>query len=196
MATIRERFHMSTGENVMNLAVVIPMTGDLLSTCLKAWEMLDKRFSIRNISSRSVFPHLTLVAGTVKPSHALASALNDLQDNVRTQPLISDGLGVFVNDTPVIYLRWQHRKELLNLRQIIAKTLESHWVAPHEFCDPQRWVAKTTIGALDTRYEDLGKILVALRQFNFSQDMALERLDVLEYNIDGERSFDIASLES
>jgi 2'-5' RNA ligase len=152
--------------------------------------------SIRKISSRSVFPHLTLVAGTVKPSHALASALNDLQDNVRTQSLISDGLGVFVRDTPVIYLRWQHSKELLNLRQIIAKTLESHWVVPHEFCDPQRWVAKTTIGALDTRYEDLGNILAALRQLNFSQDLALERLDVLEYNVDGERSFDIASLES
>ena len=180
----------------MNLAVVIPMTGDLLGTCLKAWELLDRRFSIRNISSRSLLPHLTLVAGTVKPSNALASALNDLQANVRTQSLISDGLGVFVRDAPVIYLRWQHSKELLNLRQTIAKTLESHWVAPQEFCDPQRWLAKTTIGALDTRYEDLGEILEALRQLNFPQDLALERLDILEYNGDGERSFDIASLVS
>jgi len=163
-----------------HLAVVIPLSGDILTQTLKCWDMLSQKFHIEHLSSNSVCPHITISSGDCvdkeKFKHAVYSCLPQcVPINMRT-----NGLGVFVKKEPVIYIRWFLSRELFDMCKVLKKSLRDVWVKTSESSLDELWLPKSTLALKDTSYDQLSLVLNELNLYNFEQSMAVDKLTLLE----------------
>ncbi len=170
-----------------NYAVVIKLTGEILENSLLAWDILNKKFKVRYISSRSPFPHITLSAGQC---HVLENVFKEVKEAAAEYSpfeIHSNGLGVFVKKSPVIYIRWTHSKQLYNLFNFLENSFKKTWEKPEKNFQSEYWLAKTTLAYSDVSYSDLPFVLEFLRTIDFEKQMVAEGLSLVEYDKEGER---------
>lgn len=164
-----------------NYALVIPTSGEMNKVCVDAWRVLSKGFGLNYTPSISVYPHLTLTGGsTNKPESEVISTWEQKIKRGGFQ-LRGNGLGVFINEAVTIYVRWPLTSSLKalyddssNLYAPICKFFpKSVW--------REYWVPKTTIAHFDMFYANLQDVLNELKEFDFTHEMQVKELSIVEY---------------
>ncbi len=165
------------------LAFVIELNGDIESSARQAWLALDNELNIHYIANSTPCPHLTLAAEFMGDIDAIAQIAQKLCQRVTPFTIESAGLGVFVAQSPVIYIRWTLTKELIQLQKRISTelTMASQTGIVNGYNSNLNWIAKSTLAFQDTKYEDLPRMLELLRHFNFTQHMKITEISLYRY---------------
>ena len=162
------------------LAVVIPLSGALLAQTLKCWDMLSEKYNLKYHSSHSVCPHITISSGRCVSRELFKEAVYSCIPQCTQITIKSNGLGVFVKESPVIYIRWFLSNELNNLSRLFQEKLISIWSETDDSSMRELWLPKSTLALKDTSYEQLPSVLDGLTQYNFEQSMVVDKLTLLE----------------
>ena len=158
----------------------------------QAWHMLDDKFGLKYISSRSDTPHLTILHDFKAEKQLMCTELEELSKKLTTFKITGNGLGIFVSSTPVIYIRWDINQQLLDL----ADSLRNHL----SFVDKKinlNWIPRSTLAFKDTNYDNLSQILMELQKLDFKREMVVDTLCLIEYSLEmGEKIIAHFKLES
>tara|TARA_B100000959_G_scaffold244238_1_gene268061 strand:+ start:107 stop:463 length:357 start_codon:yes stop_codon:yes gene_type:complete len=111
---------------IVKNALVINLNGEIKIAALKAWEELRNKFSIKYISSRSPCPHIAIIYDfEIIKYETFKSRITRFCNNMTSFIVSARGLGVFVAETPVVYLRWRVNKYLTLLKNNLSNFLKS-----------------------------------------------------------------------
>ena len=165
------------------LAFVIELNGGIESSAREAWRALDNELNIHYIANSTPCPHLTLAAEFTGDINAIAQMTQGLCQQVTPFTIDSAGLGIFLTQSPVLYIRWTLIEELIQLQKMISTelTLATQSGIVDGYNANLNWIAKSTLAFQDTAYEDLPRILELLRHFNFVQRMKVTEISLYRY---------------
>ena len=171
--------------NLKHLAVVIGLTGTMLDENLRAWSMLKDDFDISFISSHSREPHITISSGNCSTIDALKKAVTSSLENFAPFEIQGNGLGIFVKETPVLYIRWIITKELARLFSYYENALQTVWQSISKTTQSGMWTPKSTLAFCDISYKQLPGIIAELEGYDFEQTMTVDGITLLEV-VEGE----------
>lgn len=167
------------------IAIVITFDNKTNIKLLNSWKILKKKFDIKFISSRSPKPHLTLKSGYIKNISPLVEKLK--KKKIKKFKLNSQGLGIFANKNPLLYIRWVQSKKLIKLYNYIDKISSVNFINKSKNSEYFQWVAKTSIAFKDFKYENLPKILNNLNEIRLLKNIEVQKIEVMEINKQGEK---------
>jgi len=166
------------------LAVVIELNGEMLDSALTAWNELENNLSVKFISSMSHAPHITLESNIQCEYKELSKIVSNVASRISAFSIKGNGLGVFVVDTPVVYIRWSKNNELLHLKTMLKDSLNTAY--KHDevelYNEDVNWLAKTTLAYKDSSYDKLSDILSVCRLSHFKYTMQVTELSIYEYS--------------
>ena len=171
---------------MLKMAVVINLTGLIQASAYSAWTMLREQYGVSFISSRSQCPHIAMSAGTVDTSEALLDRLGTCVQNYRPFTIQGNGLGIYVRESPVIYIRWNMTETFFKFHQKLSEDLSATWLEPSRNTQPYYWEPKTSLAYSDSAYLGLGDVVQDLKSFNFETEMTVSQLLALELTGHGE----------
>lgn len=170
-----------------NYAIVINLGGNMLVAARKGWYALRDKFHVEYISSRSSCPHITLSAGNCTlPETDVVGLVKEIAAGVRSFEISGRGLGIFVLETPLVYVRWVLSGELNDLYAMFQGSLKGIWGELETSYSPEMWLPKTTLAFRDISYDQLPKVLAELQKFEFAQPMLVQKLSLLAFGEQGE----------
>lgn len=170
----------------MNVAIVLNLDGQLLKTVYEAQEILLSNFNIKHQKNNQVTPHINICSGNI-----LDKNVDQFLDKIKKfnqtffinkYKIYSNGLGVFVFDNPVTYLRYFNNDILLKLRNHMFKKLFL-WEKIDQSVLKNLWIPKTTIAHKDTTIQSLSSIIQAICHLNFRDSIEIKQLNLIEYEI-------------
>lgn len=175
------------------LAVVVELQGQLEGLARKVWKELEEEVCVKYIPSLSPAPHIALEYGFKAEYNRLEELLTNVSSRFSSFSINGMGLGVFVDDTPVVHIRWQMNKHFLGLKNTLSTGLlranKQGFITEYE--SDENWQAKTTLAYKDSSYEKLNQILSIARPYNFRQKMIVNGISLYEYsNEKGEQKLD------
>ncbi len=167
-------------------ALVIPLTGSINVACQEAWERLDAEYGAKYVSSRCLFPYLPLYAGSTGRSAEIVFSVWREGVASRTIDLMSDGLGVFLFGSPILYVRWPRTEALSEIYAEAMKSYSPICGSPAISTRPEYWTPKTTLAGTDTSVDNLSGMLKCLDGIDFFQSFRATEMAILEYDKDRE----------
>ena len=181
-------------------ALVLDLNGDMLNNSIIAMNIWLERFAINYIFSTSPCPHIVIDAGFYVNDidnfqRSLEIALNDISEFT----IHGRGLGVFVAATPVVHIRWFVDEKFNKFRCQISNCLAGlqNQGVISDYRSDLNWVAKTTLGYEDTRYDKLSEIISSVKGINFKRSMDAENLSLYEYSrMEGQKQLATLKLKS
>tara|TARA_Y100000589_G_C27105487_1_gene609892 strand:+ start:278 stop:826 length:549 start_codon:yes stop_codon:yes gene_type:complete len=148
----------------------------------KTWHILYKNYGINFISSNSGLPHITLISGLQeKNKEEIIYTISSSITSKKSIKICSKGLGVFLIETPLVYLRWKNNKQLIELRNILLNNLVKNKLVNNNL--NSEWIAKTTICYKDLSYEDNFTNIILTIKGMFTEDFneEVKRLVLIRY---------------
>ena len=142
--------------------------------------MLSRKHNLKYHSSHSVCPHITISSGNCVSRERFKKAVYSCLPQCRPITIKSNGLGIFVKEAPVIYIRWFLSRELSDLCRLFQKRLKNVWSETDEASMKEVWLPKSTLALKDTLYEQLPLVLNDLNLYDFEQSMVVDKLTLLE----------------
>ena len=187
------------GKDDKKNALVIEIKGDMSHKANVATNLLSDLFSINYISSRSPSLHICLDAEfIINDLDYFQSSLAKVLINIPTFTIIGRGLGIFVAETPVVYIRWHISEKLLHFKHLVSNFLnhsQNEGVISNYSID-LNWIPKTTLAYQDTSYKALSDIISAIFHIDFSSSMDVDSLFTYEYSIkNGEKRLSTLQLK-
>ncbi|MEQ8248670.1 MAG: hypothetical protein RID42_13425 [Alphaproteobacteria bacterium] len=176
-------------------ALVIPLTGPIDDACQEAWALLAAEYGVKYISSRCPFPYLPLYAGSTKRSAETVFSVWREGVSSRTIDLRSDGLGVFLFNSPILYVRWLRTEALSTIYAEAMKSYGPICGSPAISTQPEYWTPKTTLAGTDTSVDNLSGMLDCIEGIDFLQSFRATELAILEFDENGESVVSRFSLE-
>ena len=163
------------------VAIAFGFKGVLYEKILEAQKILKNHLNIKYMSIDHSLPHITLISGKSKNTNLLYNALK--KNNFKKFKIKSPGLGIFANNKPNLYLRWEsgiNKKKIT--KSIIKKTSPFFSSIDHNSKD-ELWVAKTTIAWNDLKYSHFEELYKKI-QFMFStHSTIIKSIYVIDYTI-------------
>ncbi len=151
------------------LAAVIELSGKMKE---EAYESLRRLKEVQNISfiyENSPCPHLMLVSGIpFDDRHLMERALDSICSHQNNFDIIGNGLGIFVREQPVLYIRWSIDQKIINLQKSLLTELR----LPTDF----NWIAKTSLAYKDTSYSKLEQSLTLLMDLEYSSTLVVSSI--------------------
>ena len=142
--------------------------------------MLSGKYNLKYHSSHSVIPHITISSGRCVSRELFKEAVYSCIPQCTQITIKSNGLGIFVKEAPVIYIRWFLSRELSDLCRLFQKRLKNVWSETDEASMKEVWLPKSTLALKDTLYEQLPLVLNDLNLYDFEQSMVVDKLTLLE----------------
>ena len=170
-------------------AIVVPLSGSIQTIVLETLELLKIKYNIEYLYSRSKIPHITILAGIPfnNSETELINLLIKAKKNTKPFTLHSYGLGIFVLDSPLIYLRWKKTQNIQILYDLLFKKMSSYFSQIETSCMPEIWQPKTSLAYKDTKKSNLIDIItIELSKIIHQQSMKVEELFLLKYDSYGE----------
>ena len=93
-----------------------------------------------------------------------------------------NGLAVFLNIHPTIFIRWKKMKKLKILYQKCLMFFKNFFSNYHESCNPEIWLPKTTIATNDTNLRQLNEISDIVFPFEFPKITNVSYLCLLSFD--------------
>lgn len=167
-------------------AIIINLNGELEQQARKGWQLLKHNLSIKFIASNSPCPHITLESGFYGNQNSVLEAMSKVAKKTLPFTIKANGLGVFVQESPVIHIRWVNNKALIQLRQALAKELiERSCDNPTDsifaYQANANWIPKTTLAFKDSSYDTLPETLRILKPLVFDSILEVKELALYEY---------------
>ena len=166
------------------VAIVITFDKKTNTKIFDSWRILKKKFNIKFISSRSPKPHLTIKSGFVRNIPYFLQKLK--KKKFKKLKLNSLGLGIFANQNPLLYIRWEQSKKLLELYNSIDKICSENFFKKSKNSEYFHWVAKTSIAFKDFKYHNLSKILKNLEKIKLLKNIQVQKIEVMKIDKNGE----------
>ena len=165
-------------------AVVVELNGLMSESAKAAWRVLEKSYKIKFISSNSTNPHLTLISGFSGNLESIVSMLKKFISKCKGFKIRGNGLGVFLTDSPVVFIRWLLTQEFYEFTTRLSNTLMDLQQVKliNGFVPNYNWLAKSTIAYKDVNLSQLSNILHDLECYNFNAPMLVNNLCLYEYN--------------
>ena len=166
------------------LAVAIVPGKRVCENIKKTWNILDKNYGINYISTNSPFPHITLISGLYeKKNEEIINSINSSIVSTKSMKLCSKGLGVFLIESPLVYLRWKNNKKLIELRNTLLENLAKNKLVNNNSSSNIDWTAKTTICFKDLNYKNnfTNVILTIKEMFTEDYEEEVESLVLIRY---------------
>ena len=167
------------------IAIVITFDNKTNIKLFNSWKILKKKFNIKYISSRSPKPHLTLKSGNINNVSSLIEKIK--KKKIKKFKLNSQGLGIFANKDPLLYIRWEQSKKLMKVYNYIDKISSVNIINKSKNSEYFQWVAKTSIAFKDFKYQNLPKILNNLNEIKLLKNIEVQKIEVMEINKQGEK---------
>jgi len=142
--------------------------------------MLSEKYNLKYLSSHSACPHITISSGKCVSRERFKKAVYSCLPHCRPITIKSNGIGIFVKEAPVIYIRWFLSKELNELCLLIQKRLRNVWSETDKSSSREVWMPKSTLALKDTCYDQLPLVLGDLNVYNFKQGMVVDKLTLIE----------------
>ena len=161
-----------------NYAIALGFKGKLYKDILTAWKILENKMNIKYMSTDHALPHITIVAGKTNNIEEIYKVLNNIK--IKKFRLKSPGLGIFANQDPNLYIRWEQSLDLVNISNLIINKTSKYFKTKYQSSDNSLWVPKTTLAWQDLDYKDLNLVF---DKINFLFNKSLVVIDYI-YLID------------
>ena len=181
------------------IALVVELNGNLLDKTNDLLSRLEDRFSIKYIPSRSPSPHITINYDFfIDDINSFKKSLSQFLSTRKKFNLTTNGFGVFVAKTPVIYLRWSIDKDLINLKYDLENfliNLNERKIIRNYYSD-LNWIPKTTIAYNDSSYDNLQIVLKNIMESDLNGVILLDAISIYSYSeANGEKKIDKIYIE-
>jgi hypothetical protein len=144
---------------------------------LKCWSILKNQYKIKYISSRSKKPHISLLSGYVNSTNKIINILT--KKDTKPFYLNTRGLGLFFSEKPLLYIRWQQNKDIIDLYKVLDKELNLFFIEKNSHTKFSNWIPKTTLAYKDLKFKDLKKIEKKLRFINIEKKVLIKKIDLM-----------------
>ena len=144
---------------------------------LKCWSILKNQNKIKYISSRSKKPHISLLSGYVNSTNEIINILT--KKDTKPFYLNTRGLGLFFSEKPLLYIRWQQNKDIIDLYKVLDKELNLFFIEKNSHTKFSNWIPKTTLAYKDLKFKDLEKIEKKLRFINQEKKVLIKKIDLM-----------------
>tara|TARA_Y100000768_G_scaffold363526_1_gene323227 strand:- start:1709 stop:2248 length:540 start_codon:yes stop_codon:yes gene_type:complete len=167
---------------MIKFAIAFGFRGKLFKDILKAWRILEKEFNIKHMAYNHALPHITVLAGQTRYIDKIYKKLKKIK--FKKFKLQSPGLGIFANEKPNLYIRWENNLELLKNSEKIRKTTISHFkkIFHNQVSNNSFWVPKTTVAWQDLRYKDMSQIFRKIRFMYKKKFVTINQIYIIELN--------------
>jgi len=172
---------------VLKNALVINLDGELLTTALKAWEELRQSFAIKYISSRSTCPHIALEYDfEILNQRRFKLQFLEFCKTKSSFEIMGRGLGIFIVESPVVYIRWKKNKNIIRLKNDLSNFLKlmKKEKTIKDYSVDEDWEPKTTLAYNDSDYVNLEGIIRLLRGNDFTDLMNVRSISLYEYSVE------------
>ena len=119
-----------------------------------------------------------LIKNSNNQNFTLLLVLNNIK--IKKFRLKSPGLGIFANQDPNLYIRWEQSLDLVNISNLIINKTSKYFKTKYQSSDNSLWVPKTTLAWQDLDYKDLNLVF---DKINFLFNKSLVVIDYI-YLID------------
>lgn len=162
------------------LAIVIELNEDIKNEAINACNEFSNKLQINYIFKRTPCLHITLESNLPYEIEKISDILKDISLNTKPFFVKSNGVGVLVASTPVIYIRWKKNTAIIQLKEIIKESLKNKL---KEYTEDINWMMKSTLAFHDTKYNQLADCLSILEKYNFNQNLTVNAIHLYEYSL-------------
>jgi len=159
------------------IAVTLSFENRFNKKLLKCWQVLRKDFDVKYISSRSNKPHIGMIYGYVGDIKNFINTLKKI--DLKKFYLKSKGLGLFLNEKPLLYLRWDQRDEIIKLYKILDKNLNFFFKDKKTSSSFSNWVPKTSLAYNDLELSNVNSIKKKFRFLSKEKKVLIKYIDVM-----------------
>tara|TARA_B100000073_G_scaffold318566_1_gene296788 strand:- start:52 stop:624 length:573 start_codon:yes stop_codon:yes gene_type:complete len=166
--------------------IIINLSGKIKRKTIYIWNELQKTYSIKYIASRSPCPHIALVSSFIIDNKRFFKIkFRELCKNIESFEIYTRGLGIFIQDTPVIHIRWRQNKKLRRLKKTVHRFLQNmqNEKIIRDYVNDEDWIPKTTLAYKDSSYDLLKNIISTSKQTIIDDSMMVENLNLYELSL-------------
>ena len=166
------------------LALALIPNEEICNLVKRTWVQLNKRHNINFIAKSSSKPHITLIAGLEESFQIEIDKFLKLEkNNWHSFEMSTKGLGIFLLEKPLIYLRWKNSNELNLLRKNILGQLKLKGILQDNIEYNEDWKAKTTIAYQDILYNNkLIEIINTIKsEYKQEYKSKINNLEIIKY---------------
>jgi 2'-5' RNA ligase len=167
-----------------NFAVLLEIEGEMLKKATHVQMLLSEKFDIKYILDSSPRSHITLESGfTINNFDRFKQNIMSLCEKISCFSLQAKGLGIFIAEKPVIYIRWSNNIELLSLKNQLQDLLKKSGTDSivENYSIDLDWLPKTTLAYGDTNYENLSGIINLIRDLEFNESTKISSISTYSY---------------
>jgi len=163
------------------LAIVIELNNDIKTESIKACTEFSNTLGINYIFKRTPNLHIMIESNlSYDDIEVISRTMKNISLNTISFSIESNGLGVFIASTPVIYLRWKKNHAIMQIKEKIKEYFSNE--LPN-YKEDINWVMKSTLAFHDTSYSTLNNCLSILEKYNFSQKLNVSSIHLYEYSL-------------
>ena len=152
----------------------------MLKQSMECWNILFQKHGIKYLSTHSACPHITISAGKCADAESFKQAVRSCLPQCMPITIQANGLGIFVKETPVIYIRWLLSRELMDMRMSFQKSLVTLFSESDKTTSEEVWLPKSTLAINDVTYDQLPLVLNEFKSYKFEQKMLVNRVMIME----------------
>lgn len=173
----------------INVGICISVEGKIKDETLKACKILKDEFNARYICETGTCPHLTLSIGQCykKDYEKLCTTLKNTLEHTKKFKLKSSGLGIFLSDSPVLYIRYLRSKKLLSLKKSIDESLKDIWLPDKQYNSEEVWLPKSTIAFRDMPINKITSIANKLKNKSFVKEVYANNVSIILFDENNEK---------
>ena len=160
-------------------AISFGFKGKIYSDIQKFWNFLETKLNIKFMSNNHAPPHITVIAGEIKNIEKVFMILSKMK--IKKFYLTSPGLGIFANNYPNLYIRWERSDSLMINSEKIRKKTSKYFKKLYQVSDNSFWVPKTTLAWKDLKYKNLGNIFKNLRFMFNKRTVLINYLYIIDF---------------
>ena len=169
---------------MINISINVPLQGKALDSVLIAQKILNEEMNISFQKRNQSVPHINLLSGKITQIDIQRLKTDIIKFNKKiirkNFNIKTNGLGVFIIDKPVIYVRYYRFRLFLAIRRFL--TLGKYFNNLDNSTATKIWTPKTTIAHKDTSLENLSNILLLLNRINFYEDFKVKKINLTSFS--------------
>ena len=159
----------------MCYAIEIPLQGEIKRVAQIGVQKVKGDLGL-NKEIESFKPHICLSAGWCSNEKLLCAKFEKIAERCSSFQINSYGLGVFITEKPVIYIRWLQSTKLMSFFRDIYADFSQTWSRLYPNYHEEMWIPKASLFTDGIDYSQLASILRRLKEFDFKQSMIVDKL--------------------
>ncbi len=151
---------------------------------LALWQDLKEKFGLQYIENTTV-PHFTWHISEAYQLEAATPLLEKIAAEVEPFEILIEGVGTFISQTPVVYLKIKPSPLLIKLHTRLWQELLPYAHEPNMLYSPSMWRPHVTLALQDLSAEQLEPVLAYVREQKISWRITIDHFSLLTQTTDG-----------